>query len=139
MRFAEWRDGPEGRQRLPEKVIFLIETVTQTLGADGEVSCYVVRGDQPDSRFQVLAATSAGLMALNVRVNLPQEGPRVSGRLVRWGRVQAGEVAIEGHGGHVQVSAQFEGAVLQGLDSAAREIAVWMTEVYRNLDRSAGG
>ncbi len=138
MRFDDWRATPEGERHLTERLVALIDPVSRVLGVGTETACHVVWGDQPPARFQVLLATEAGLAVLNVRVNVPQEGPRISGRLVRWGRVQAGEVTIEAHSGHAQVSAQFEGQVLQGLDTAGERIAEWMIEVYRRVERATG-
>ena len=138
MRVNDWRATPEGGRHLTDRLVALIDPVAHALGAESDTACHVVWGDQPDARFQVLLATDAGLAILNVRVNVPQEGPRVSGRLVRWGRVQAGEVTIEAHSGHAQVSAQFEGQVLQGLDAAGERIAEWMIEVYRRVERGTG-
>ena len=40
------------------------------------------------SRYMILVPTPAGLLQVHVRVNVPQEGPRASGKLVRWNRVQ---------------------------------------------------
>ena len=41
-----------------------------------------------------VAATPAGLVQAVVRVMVPQEGPRASGKIIRWNRVQTGELAL---------------------------------------------
>ncbi|MGC8634130.1 MAG: hypothetical protein ACP5VP_05630 [Candidatus Limnocylindrales bacterium] len=139
MRFADWQATPEGSRYLTDRLVPLIESAARTLGAHDATPCYVAWGDQPEARFQVMLSTDGGLGIFNVRVSVPQEGPRLSGRLVRWARVQAGEVTFEAHSGHIQVSAQFEGQVLLGLDEAGERIAEWMTEVYRRVDGAARG
>jgi hypothetical protein len=139
MRFADWQATPEGSRYLSDRLVKLIESAAHTLGARDATPCYVAWGEQPEARFQVMLSTDGGLAIFSVRANVPQEGPRLSGRLVRWARVQVGELTFEAHSGHVQVSAQFEGQVLLGLDAAGERIAEWMTEVYRRVDGAARG
>ena len=50
----------------------------------------------------------AGLVQVNVRVNVPGEGPRTTGKLVRWHRVQVGELSVEIQGGHRLLTFQVE-------------------------------
>ena len=69
------------------------------------------------------AIADAGLVTCSIRVNVPQEGPRASGKLVRWSRLQVGELSVENQGGHSLVSFQVESQVLRGSDDAADEIA----------------
>ncbi len=54
----------------------------------------------PAVRYLIFAPTPGGLVQLNVRVNVQGEGPRASGKVVRWNRVQLGELGVEIQGGH---------------------------------------
>ena len=54
----------------------------------------------PGVRYVVLAPTDAGLLQVLVRVNVPGEGPRASAKVIRWNRVQLGELALEMVSGH---------------------------------------
>ena len=134
MQFSDWCETDEGRRRIPEPLVTLIGNAMRTLGVPLDAPAHVIWGDQPGQRFMVMLACDAGLAILGVRPSTPQEGPRVSGRLLRWSRVQVGELAIEAHHGHVQASAQMEGQVLQGLDAAGAQVAGWMAEVYRRVE-----
>jgi hypothetical protein len=139
MRLGEWRASATGKKVIPAKVADVLESALHALGVPADPVAYVLWGDQPEVRFLVFAASDAGLAYVAVRVNVPQEGPRASGRLIRWSRVQTGEFSVEAHHGHRQVTAQVESQVLQGVDAAGDEIAAWMGEVYRRVDGVATG
>jgi hypothetical protein len=64
-----------------------------------------------------MAISPIGLVMCHVRVNVPGEGPRASGKLVRWSRVQIGELDVEAGGGHRLVSVQVEQQVLRAIDA----------------------
>ena len=66
------------------------------------------------TRYTIFAATDAGLAQVNVRVNVPGEGPRAGGKLIRWNRVQLGDLAVEMQGGHRMLSIALEGQILRG-------------------------
>lgn len=134
MRLGEWRSSATGKKVIPAKVAEVLDSALRALGVPADAVAYVLWGDQPEVRFLVLAASDAGMAYIGVRVNVPQEGPRASGRMIRWSRVQVGEVSVEAHHGHRQVTAQVESQVLQGVDTAGDEIAAWMAEVYRRVD-----
>ena len=134
MRLGEWRASATGKKVIPAKVAEVMESALRALGVPSDPVAYVLWGDQPEVRFLVLAASDAGMAYVGVRVNVPQEGPRASGRMIRWSRVQVGELSVEAHHGHRQVTAQVESQVLQGVDAAGDEIAAWMGEVYRRVD-----
>jgi hypothetical protein len=74
------------------------------------------------------------LLLIAVRVNVPQEGPRASAKLVRWNRVQTGELAIEYFGGHRLLSFQVEGQILPGTDDEADAIAGFALELFAAMD-----
>ena len=116
------------------KVIDVIEPILVGLGAERDPSCWVAWGDDPGMRYIVLAPTDAGLVQVHVRVNVPQEGPRASGKLVRWNRVQTGELAMEVAGGHRLLSFQVEGQVLKGSDEDADAIAAFALDIFAAID-----
>jgi hypothetical protein len=82
----------------------------------------------------ILLPTEAGLLQVNVRVNVPQEGPRASGKLVRWNRVQVGELAMEIASGHHLLSFQVENQILKGSDEDADAIAAFALDLFAAID-----
>jgi len=91
-------------------------------GGPHDPACWVTWGDEPATRRGLLAPTAGGLVTLAIRVHTPQEGPRASGKLIRWSRVQVGDFAVEMQGGHRFVSASLEGVILRGMDAEAHRI-----------------
>ena len=76
--------------------------------------------------------------SVNVRVNVPGEGPRAQGKLIRWNRVQTGELAVEIQGGHRLINFQIESNVLRGEDEEADVLSEFVLIVYDAIDgRSA--
>ena len=69
-----------------------------------------------------------------MRVDVPQEGPRAAGKLVRWSRVQLGEIAVEVQGVHRIISATVEGAMLRGVDADADAIGAFLQVVLAAID-----
>jgi hypothetical protein len=134
MRLSEWRAVAPHKDSMTPKVIAVIEPVATALGADPDPSCWVAWGDDPASRFTVMTLSDAGLLLIAVRVNVPQEGPRASAKLVRWNRVQTGELAIEYVGGHRLLSFQVEGQILRGTDDEADAIAGFALELFAAMD-----
>jgi len=116
------------------KVIAVIQPVLVALGAEPDPPCWMAWGDDPGIRYMVLVPTVVGLIELHVRVNVPQEGPRVSGKLVRWNRVQVGELAIEMASGHRLLTFQVESQVLKGADEDADAIAAFALELFAAID-----
>ena len=86
------------------------------------------------SRYLLLVPTPSGLVQVNVRVNVPGEGPRAGGKVVRWSRVQLGELAVEIQGGHRLVTFQVETQVLNGADDAADAIAAFAQALFAAID-----
>lgn len=134
MRLSEWRGRAPHKDSLTPKVMAVIEPVLVTLGADRDPEAWVVWGDDPGVRFLILTPTVLGLVELHVRVNVPQEGPRSSGKLVRWNRVQVGELAVEMAGGHRILSFQVESQVLRGSDEDADAIAAFARALIAAID-----
>lgn len=69
-----------------------------------------------------------------VRVNVPREGPRVSAKLVRWSKVQPGELALEAQAGHRLLSFQLEQQVMKGIDDDADRVARLILVVLAAID-----
>ena len=119
MRLREWRDVAPRKECMRPKVLSVIDEALDLLGAEPNPDCWVAWGDDPTVRYTVFAPIDAGLLKVNVRVNVPGEGPRAPGKLVRWNRVQIGELAVEIQGGHRLLNFQIEGLVLRGTDDEA--------------------
>ena len=96
--------------------------------------CWVAWGDDPTVRYLIFAPTPSGLVQLNVRVNVPGEGPRAGGKVVRWDRVQLGELGVEIQGGHRLVTFQVETQVLNGVDDVADRIAAFAQALFAAVD-----
>ncbi len=135
MRFSEWRATAPRREAVSPTVMAVLEPVLESLGAGRDPECWVSWGDDPGLRWTLLAPTPAGLVEASVRVNVPGEGPRAAAKLVRWPRVQIGDLTVESQGGHRFVSLQVEGLVLRGVDGEADRIAAF---VRRLLDAADG-
>ncbi len=65
---------------------------------------------------------------------VPGEGPRAGGKVVRWQRVQLGELAVEIQGGHRLVTFQVEAQVLNGADATADAIAAFAQALFAAVD-----
>lgn len=134
MRLSDWRGRTPHKDAMTSKVMAVVEPVLRAFGVHGDPECWVVWGDDPGSRYVVLVPTPAGLLQVHVRVNVPQEGPRASAKLVRWNRVQTGELALEVTSGHRLVSFQAEGQVLRGSDDDADAICAFALVMYAHMD-----
>ncbi len=134
MRLSEWRAGAPSRDSMTGKVLAVVEPVLEDLGAERDPHCWVYWGEDPALRYSIMIPTAPGLIMCHVRVNIPQEGPRASGKLVRWNRVQVGDLAIETQGGHRLVSVQVEGMVIKGVDAEADRIATFVLALFAATD-----
>jgi hypothetical protein len=134
MRLSDWGAAAPTRAAAGSKVLAVAEAALITLGATPESDCWVSWGEDPESRWVIFAPTPAGLIHAHVRVNVPQEGPRAAGKLVRWSRVQLGEVAAEAQGEHRVVSATLEGTMLRGVDADADAIGAFLQVVLAAID-----
>jgi hypothetical protein len=141
MRLSDWRGRTPHKDSMTNKVVAVIEPVVVALGSEADPTCWVVWGDDPAVRYIVFVPTDAGMLQVHVRVNVPQEGPRASAKLIRWHRVQTGELAMEIAGGHRLMSFQVESQVLRGSDEEADAIAAFALELFAAIDgrRGAGG
>ena len=134
MRLSEWCASTPARDAVSPKVLAVVEPVLASLGASRDPACWVTWGDEPATRWGLLVPTDAGLVTLAVRVDIPQEGPRVSGKLIRWSRVQVGDIAVEMQGGHRFTSTSLEGVILRGMDEDADRIGAFLQRVLAALD-----
>jgi len=138
MRLREWRDAAPRKECMGPKVLPVIDEAIALLGAEPNPDCWVVWGDDPAVRYTVLVPIDAGLLAINVRVNVPGEGPRAQGKLIRWNRVQTGELAVEIQGGHQLLNFQIENHVLRASDEAADILSEFVLIVYDAIDGRSG-
>jgi hypothetical protein len=135
MRLSGWKAVAPHRDSMDPKVLALVEPVLTALGADADPHCWIFWGDDPGSRWLIMAVTPAGLCSVNVRVNVPGEGPRAAGRLLRWTRVQVGELAVEtATGGRMVLSSQVEGQVLRAVGGDVPVAAAFVASILAAMD-----
>jgi hypothetical protein len=134
MRFSEWRAKAPSSESASANVVGVVESAFTTLGAERDPECWVAWGDDPAVRYLVLAPTPGGLVQLNVRVNVAGEGPRAGGKVVRWARVQLGELGVEIQGGHRLVTFQVDTLVLNGVDESADRISAFARSLFAAID-----
>lgn len=119
---------------MAEKVLDPARHALVLLGAERDPDCWIVWGDDPGARWSILAPSAAGLVQVAVRVNVPGEGPRAAGKLIRWHRVQIGELSVEIQGGHRLLTFQVESALLHGADSEADAVAAFVDQLFAAMD-----
>jgi hypothetical protein len=134
MRWSGWRAKAPFKDSIAPNVLAVVDTALSGLGADPDPECWVVWGDDPRSRYLLLVPSPSGLVMVNVRVSVPGEGPRAGGKVVRWPRVQLGELGIEIQGGHRLVTFQVEAQVLSGADATADAIAGFAQALFAAAD-----
>ena len=134
MRLSDWRSVAPHAHSVADRVIATIEPVLTGLGAEQDPPCWIAWGDDPAARYTILALADAGLVLCSVRVMVPQEGPRAAGKLVRWNRVQVGELGVERQAGHTVVNFQVEGQLLRGIDDEVGRVTEFALDVFAGLD-----
>jgi hypothetical protein len=134
MRLGEWQSRSPNRESMAAKVLAPATEALALLGADPDPECWISWGDDPSARYAILALTAAGLALVNVRVNVPGEGPRAAGKLVRWHRVSVGELSVEIQGGRRLITFQLESHLLHGSDDTADEITRFAIAVLAAID-----
>ncbi len=140
MRLGDWRDAAPRKESMGPKVLGVIDAALAMFGAEADPECWTVWGDDPAIRYAILVPVPSGLIQLNVRVNVPGEGPRASGKLIRWHRVQSGELTVEIHGGHTMVNFNVENAVIHAQDAEAPDVSLFARIIYDAIDgRGIGG
>jgi hypothetical protein len=138
MRLSGWRANAPVRESVSPMVIRIVESALATLGAEADPECWIVWGDDPGLRYLMFVPVASGLIQVNVRVAVPGEGPRAAAKVIRWNRVQLGELAVEIQGGHRLVTFQAETQVLSGVDDAADAIASFAQALFAAVDGRAG-
>jgi hypothetical protein len=134
MRLSQWRASAPTKDAGSTKLVALVDPVLAALGVEADPHAWVVWGDDPGVRHTILVPTDAGLVTCFVRVLVPAEAPRATAKLVRWNRVELGELAMETSAGHRLLSFQIEGHVLQGADDVADQIAAFALDVFAAVD-----
>ena len=134
MRLSGWRAHAPAAEAVSAKVVRVIESALTTIGAETDPECWVVWGEDPGIRYLLFIPIDSGLVQVNVRVSVPGEGPRAAAKVIRWSRVQVGELAVEIQGGHRLVTFQAEGQVLSGVDDAADAIATFARALFASID-----
>ena len=115
MRLSEWRKTAPTKESMGSRVLPVLASVLVDLGAGADPECWVAWGDDPETRYSVLAPTVAGLVSVAVRPAGPDEAPRATARLIRWPKLVVSELAVEAGDGHRLVAVQVEAMVLTGL------------------------
>lgn len=137
MRLGEWQSRSPNRDSMAARVMApTIEALT-LLGAERDPDCWISWGDDPGTRYTILAPAPAGLAVVNVRVNVPGEGPRIAGKIVRWQRVSVGELSVEIQGGHRLITFQVESQLLHGADDDADRVARFVASIFAGIDGRA--
>jgi hypothetical protein len=125
MRLGGWRSKAPGKDGLNQKVLDSVGPILACLGAEADPHCWIIWGDETGSRWTLMAPCSAGLATVNVRAGGLGEGSRAGGRLIRWSKVQVGELAAETERGHRLVMFQVEGQPIRGTDANADDVAAF--------------
>jgi len=134
MRLSKWRAAAPTRDSMTLKVLAIVEPVLASMGAEPDPQCWVAWGDDPSIRYGILAPIHAGLVVCVVRVNMPGEGPRATAKLVRWSRVQLGELAVETQAGHRIMTFQVEQYVLRGVDQQSDVVGSFALAIFAAVD-----
>lgn len=134
MRLSEWREAAPSKDAVAPKVTAVVDPVIAAFGVGDDPDGWIAWGEEPGQRYTILVPTDAGLVTCYVRVNVPGEGPRASAKLIRWNRVQLGELAVETQSGHRLLSFQVEQQVLHGADEVADRIATFALEMFAAVD-----
>jgi hypothetical protein len=134
MRLSEWQTSTPHRDAMAERVLLPARDALALLGAERDPECWIVWGDDPTTRWTLLGPSAAGLVQVNVRVNVPGEGPRSAGKLIRWHRVQIGELSVEIQGGHRLLTFQVESHLLHGADAEADAVAAFVETLFAAMD-----
>lgn len=138
MRLSEWRAAAPSKDAVAPKITAIVDPVIAAFGVGDDPDGWIAWGEEPGQRYTILVPTDAGLVTCYVRVNVPGEGPRAAAKLLRWNRVQLGELAIETQGAHRLLSFQVEQLVLRGADAEADRIAAFAMDMFDAVDGRLG-
>ncbi|MFI5259479.1 MAG: hypothetical protein ACHQ01_07725 [Candidatus Limnocylindrales bacterium] len=133
MRLSQWRKSAPTKESMSDRVLATLKPVLLDLGDDADPECWVAWGDDTN-RYSVLAPTVAGLITVAVRLGAPEEGPRATGRLIRWPKLTVSELSVDASGGHRLVAVQVESLVLKGVNEEADRICEFVRELIASVD-----
>jgi hypothetical protein len=133
MRLGEWRKAAPNKEAMSNRVLAILRPVLVDLGAEADAECWVAWGEDPESRYSVLAPTSAGLITVAIRLT-GADGPRATAKLIRWSKLSVSELGIEASGGHRLVAVQVESHVLKGIDADADRICEFVRGLIAGID-----
>jgi hypothetical protein len=134
MRLSEWRASSPSKAAGTAKIAAIVDPVLQALGAEPDPHCWVAWGEDPAVRHTIFVPTPAGLITSYVRVNVSGEGPRATAKLIRWSRVQLGELSLETQADHRLLTFQVEQHVLHGADDKADQIGRFALQLMAAVD-----
>ena len=134
MLLSDWRKTAPSRECMSSNVLAVLKPVLAALGADGDPACWVIWGEDPEFRYSIMAPTPAGLATVAVRLNGGGDGPRATGKLVRWAKLQVSELSVEASGGIRIVAVQVEGQVLKGMDEQADQVCEFVRGLLAGID-----
>lgn len=118
MRLSEWRTKAPAKDALGPRVLAVVVPVLGVLGVEEDPQAWVHWGDDPGSRFTIYAPIPSGLVVVSIRT-MGVSGPRATAKMLRWSRLQLGELSVETEGSHRMISFQLESTVLRGADDVA--------------------
>ena len=134
MRLSEWRKKAPNKESMSSGVLAVLKPVLVDMGAEADAECWVAWGEDPEYRYSILAPTLAGLISVAVRLSGPEDGPRITARLIRWPKVAVTELAIEASGAQRIVAVQVDALVLKGVDEEADRICEFVRELIASID-----
>jgi hypothetical protein len=118
MRLTEWRTKAPVKDALGARVLDVVVPVLGVLDVEADPQAWVHWGDDPGSRYTIYAPIPAGLVVVAVRT-MGASGPRATAKMIRWSRLQLGELSVETEGSHRMISFQLESTVMRGADEVA--------------------
>ena len=138
MRLSEWRTKAPVQDSMDERVMSVLRTVLIALGADPDPDCWVIWGEDSQTRYSVLVPVAAGLVAVAVRTPSGAGEARAMARLVRWPKLPIGEFSIDAGEERRAVAVQLESFVLKGSDEEADRICEFVRGLVIQADNRAG-
>lgn len=133
MRLSEWRAKAPVREGLGTKTMAVVTPVLGAVGVEADPQAWVQWGDDPGTKYTIFVPMLSGLAIVSVR-NLGELGYRAAAKMVRWSRVQVGDVSVETEGTHRMISFQLESMVLRGADDVADSIGRFALVVYAAIE-----